>query len=92
MNPISPKVTAASGAAGGSMPLAIIIVWLLEQLGIEVSAEIGMAIASLMASAAAFLAGWLVKQPPTVTVIQPSPPGTTADDLNRAELARHQQE
>lgn len=91
MDSVSPKVTAASGAAGGSMPLAIIIVWVLQKIGVDVSAEIGMAIASLMASAAAFVAGWLVKQPPTVAVIQPSPPGTTADDLNRAELERIRQ-
>lgn len=91
MNPVSPKVTAASGAAGGSMPLAIIIVWALQSIGVEVSAEIGMAIASLMASAAAFLAGWLVRQPPTVAVIQPSPPGTTAADLNKIELERIRQ-
>lgn len=89
MNNVSPKVTAASGAAGGSMPLAIIIVWLLEKVGVEVSAEIGMAIASLVSAAAAFLAGYLVRQSPTtVAVIQPSPPGTIADDLNRAELER----
>lgn len=90
MNPVSPKVTAASSAAGGSMPLAIIMVWLLGRVGIDVPAEIGAAIASLVSAAAAFLAGWLVRSPPT-TVILPSPPGTTATDLNNAELERIRQ-
>lgn len=90
MSPVSPKVTAASSAAGGSMPFAIIIVWLLGQIGIDVPPEIGATIASLVSAAAAFLAGWLVRQPPTTVVIPPSPPGTTARDLNLEELARHQ--
>ncbi len=48
MDSVSPKVTAASSAAGGSMPLAIVVVWLLGQAGVQVPPEIGAAIASLV--------------------------------------------
>lgn len=77
MNSVSPKVTAASSAAGGSMPLAIIVVWLLGQIGIQVPPEIGAAIASLVSAAAAFAAGYFVRQHPAATVILPSPPVAT---------------
>jgi len=73
MNPVSPKVTAATGAAGGSMPLAIIIVWLLGQVGVQVPPEIGAAIASLVSAAAAFVAGYFTAHP-TAAVIAVQPP------------------
>lgn len=74
MDSVSPKVTAASSAAGGSMPLAIVVVWLLGQAGVQVPPEIGAAIASLVSAAAAFIAGYFVKHtPPTVAIVTAPP-------------------
>lgn len=74
-DPVSPKVTAASGAAGGSMPLAIIIVWLLGQAGIQVPPEIGAAIASLVSAIAAFAAGYFTRHVPAAVAIVTQQPG-----------------
>ena len=60
MNPISPKVAAAGGAAGVSTPLSMIVIWALGLLHVTVPPEIGGAIASLIAALAAVVAGYLV--------------------------------
>ena len=59
MNPVSPKVAAASGAAGVSTPLSMIVIWAMGLLGVQVPPEIGGAIASLIAAVAAAIGGYL---------------------------------
>lgn len=79
-------------AAGSSTTLAGAIVSV--TLGIfwpDASPEIAGGLVTIIAAAIGMLATWLT--PPgvnaTPAVILPSPPGTTAADLNRAELRRH---
>lgn len=63
MRSMSPKVIAGSGAAGSSMPLAIILIWILGLLNITVPPEVAAAIASEMAAIAALVAGYYVPHP-----------------------------
>lgn len=64
MNPVSPKVSAAAGAAGGSTPLSIVICWLIGLAGLTVPPEVAVSIGALIASAAALVAGYLVPHAP----------------------------
>lgn len=72
MNPVSPKVSAAAGAAGGSTPLSIVIIWLLGMAHIMVPPEVAVSIGTLVASGAALAAGYWVPhgpQPPAAPVV-----------------------
>lgn len=60
MNTVSPKVSAAGGAAGASTPLSIVIIWLIGLLHVTVPPEVAAAIASLIAAFAAIVAGYLM--------------------------------
>lgn len=62
MNPntVSPKVSAAAGAAGGSTPLSIVICWAIGLLGLTVPPEVAVSIGALVASGSALLAGYFV--------------------------------
>jgi hypothetical protein len=86
MNPnsISPKVAVGGVAAGGSTPLSIIIIWVLGQIGLTVPPEIAASIAAVIAMVFSFVAGYITP----AAAVAPSPPGTTAQDLNEAELRR----
>lgn len=57
---ISPKVSAGAGAAGGSTPLSIIVIWALGQAHITIPPEVAAAIAALVAALASGIAGYLV--------------------------------
>ena len=59
--PVSSKVVAGAGAAGGSTPLSIIIVWALGLAHVTVPPEIAAAIAALIASLASGTAGYMVR-------------------------------
>lgn len=78
-------------AAGGSTTLAGAIVSV--ALGIlwpEARPEIAGGLTTIVAAVIGMLATYLTPSGANVTpaVILPSPPGTTADDLNRAEMDR----
>lgn len=73
MNTVSPKVSAASGAAGGSMPLTIIIIWLLGLANIAVPQDVAVAITGVVSMAAAGLAGYLVPHAPAPPPPPPPP-------------------
>lgn len=70
MNPISPKVSAGAGAAGGSTPLSILIIWGLGLSGLVVPPEVAASIGALIAGLSSLLAGYLVPH-----VGAPSPEG-----------------
>lgn len=74
MQTVSPKVSAAGGAAGGSMPLPIIIIWLLGLAHIDVPQDVAVAITALIATGAALITGYIV---PHVPPPPPPPPPTT---------------
>ena len=59
-NTVSPKVSAAAGAAGGSTPLSIVICWLIGLTGLTVPPEVAVSIGALVASGSALLAGYLI--------------------------------
>lgn len=61
---ISPKVSAAAGAAGGSTPLSIVIIWLIGLLHVTIPPEVAAAIASLVAALASLIAGYVVPHSP----------------------------
>ncbi|WP_290646812.1 hypothetical protein, partial [Aquabacterium sp.] len=65
MNPISPRVSNGLGAAGGSAPIAIILIWaiglILGHWQIQVPPEIAGAMGSLFSAAAGFLGGYLTR-------------------------------
>lgn len=56
--PISPKVAASAGGGGAGFALAIILVWILTANGIEVPAEVGASIGSLLSLGLGTAAAW----------------------------------
>lgn len=61
---VSPKVSAAAGAAGASTPLSIVVIWVIGLLHVTVPPEVAAAIASLLASLASLVAGYIVPHNP----------------------------
>jgi hypothetical protein len=56
------KVAASSGAAGGSSPFAIILIWVLtDLLGLKMPPEVAAAIAGVISGVAAAVAGYMTK-------------------------------
>ena len=74
MNPVSSKVVAGAGAAGGSTPLSIVLIWALGLVHVTVPPEIAAAIAALVASLASLAAGYAV--PHNTAPLDPAPPVT----------------
>lgn len=60
MNGISPKVANGAAAAGGSSPVAIIIIWALGHW-VTMPPEIAAALASIISTASGFVGGYLTK-------------------------------
>lgn len=56
--PATPKVKAAAQGGGAAGALSVIIVWGASQAGLDVPAEVASAFTTLVASAAAFAAGY----------------------------------
>lgn len=53
------KAIAGAGIGG---PVAVVLVWILETLGVEVPAEVAVAITAILG----FVAAWITKQPETM--------------------------
>lgn len=62
--PVSSRVVAGAGAAGGSTPLSIIVIWVLGLAHVAVPPEIAAAIAALVASLASGMAGYMMPHNP----------------------------
>lgn len=75
MNPISPKVSVGAGAAAGSTPLSIVIVWALSLFHVTVPPEVAVSISALLAAGSSLLAGYYA--PHVGDVPPPVPPITT---------------
>ena len=78
MNQISPRVSNATGAAGGSAPLTIIFIYYLNKYAGPLDPTVAGAWATLFTGAAAFLGGYLTRleavvQPPDPVPAPPPP-------------------
>ena len=75
MNPISPKVSNATGAAGGSAPLTIIFLYYLNKYAGPLDPTVAGAWATLFTGVAGFLGGYMTKLEAKVDdPVQPAPP------------------
>jgi hypothetical protein len=54
-----PKVLASTGGTGAGGVLAILIIWSLQQAGLSISSEVGLAIGTLCSMIVGFIAGYL---------------------------------
>lgn len=54
-----PKVIAATGGSGLGGAIGVIIVWILQQNGLEVTNEVGIAIGTVCSVVLTFVAGYL---------------------------------
>lgn len=59
---VQPKVKAAGAGAGTSGAVAILLIWVLSQVGVDVPPEAAAAISTVVASAGALVGGY-VKAP-----------------------------
>lgn len=67
---IGPVTTTATGGVGLAGAVAIVIVWLLGNAGVEVPAEVAGAIAVIVGGIGSVIGGWSVK--PGMPVIEES--------------------
>lgn len=56
---INPKVNAAAGGAAIAGAITTVVVWLLSFVGVEMPSEVQGAITVILASAGAWVGGWL---------------------------------
>lgn len=70
--PINPRVSNGLGAAGGSTPLTVILVYYLNKYNGPLPVEIAAAYASLITAICGFLGGWLTRLEPKI--FQEPPP------------------
>jgi len=71
MNSISPKVSNGFGAAGGSTPVTVIVIWLIGLTGVVIPPEVAAAIASLVAALAGLAVGyWTPHDPLTAAALE----------------------
>jgi len=66
---MSPKVSNGFGAAGGSTPVTIIIVWLIGLMHVTIPPEVAAAIASLVAALCGLLAGYMTPHEPQIAAL-----------------------